>query len=246
MKFPWDQWVGTDAGRVVMRIKRLASFRGRNVDLHGFVGADEPGCYHTHPARAVRVVLWGGYVEELEDGTRKTWRPGMVGLIRPELSHRVAELRNGRFSLSLWIRGRCTHPINLRGSGWGKPLCASCGNALTDDEQHYYGATCETCEGQQFHAEKAADVIDFEALRAERNRQMEALRVRVADELGVPLQEARTNFNPSACYCACGTRGPCEHSWDGPEWESDDGLASSSTCSRCGCTAMSHDLRNAF
>ncbi len=28
-------------------------------------------------------------------------------------------------------------------------------------------------------------------------------------------------------------------------WESEDGCAWSATCSRCGCTAMSHDMRNA-
>ena len=42
-----------------------------------------------------------------------------------------------------------------------------------------------------------------------------------------------------------GTCGPCEHKWDGPDWESEDGCACSVTCSLCGCTAMSHDMRNA-
>lgn len=87
---------------------------------------------------------------------------------------------------------------------------------------------------------------DFEALRAERNRAMLEAHQRMADEYGVPLQSLRSNFNPAACYCACGTSGPCEHSWDGGEWVSDDGLASSVTCSRCGTTAMSHDMRNAW
>lgn len=87
---------------------------------------------------------------------------------------------------------------------------------------------------------------DFEALRAERNRQVLEAHERLAEEMGVPLQSMRSNFNPAACYCACGTRGPCEHKWDGDEWESDDKLASSVTCSRCGITAMSYDMRNAW
>jgi hypothetical protein len=87
---------------------------------------------------------------------------------------------------------------------------------------------------------------DFEALRAERNRQVMDAHKKLAEEMGVPLQSMRSNFNPAACYCACGTGGPCEHKWDGDEWVSDDGLASSATCSRCGTTAMSHDMRNAW
>jgi len=38
---------------------------------------------------------------------------------------------------------------------------------------------------------------------------------------------------------------PCSHEWDGPTWKSDDGLAESVTCSRCGISAMDHDLRTA-
>lgn len=37
--------------------------------------------------------------------------------------------------------------------------------------------------------------------------------------------------------------GPCEHTWDGPGYESPDDRVWSATCSRCGCTAMSHDMR---
>ena len=114
----WDEWIGSMDGRPTMWIKHLFCRAGRHIDLHMFVSADDPGCFHTHPGRAFRLVIWGGYVEELEDGRRKTWRPGMFGLVAPDLSHRIAELRNGRFSISLWIRGRKTHPIHLRGHGW--------------------------------------------------------------------------------------------------------------------------------
>lgn len=84
---------------------------------------------------------------------------------------------------------------------------------------------------------------DFEALRAERNRRVMEHHQKLADELGVPLSTLRSNYNPHACYCACTTDGPCEHKWDGEPWESADGCAWSTTCSRCGCTAMSHDMR---
>lgn len=83
------------------------------------VGADSPGCYHTHPAKALRLVLWAGYVEELEDGTRVQWWPGQIGLVRPELAHRIAALPRGN-SYSLWLRWPKTHRIELRGPGWSQ------------------------------------------------------------------------------------------------------------------------------
>ncbi len=87
------------------------------------------------------------------------------------------------------------------------------------------------------------DKPDFEALRAARNKQVMESHQHLADGLGVPLTSLRSNFNPNACYCACINGGPCEHNWSGPSYTSDDGLCWSATCSRCGCTAMSHDMR---
>jgi hypothetical protein len=86
---------------------------------------------------------------------------------------------------------------------------------------------------------------DFEALRAARNLSVLAAQEKMAAEWGVPLQSLRSNFNPESCYCACATHGPCEHAWDGKPWESEDGCGWSTTCSRCGVTSMSHDMRNA-
>jgi hypothetical protein len=114
----WDFQVGNTPDDPVFFIKNLLHWRGRRLDLHMMVKADGPRRYHTHPSYAVRIVVWGGYVEEMEDGTKRTWRPGRVGLVRPELSHRIDSLMNGRRSLSLWIRGRITHDIELRGDGW--------------------------------------------------------------------------------------------------------------------------------
>lgn len=61
------------------------------------------------------------------------------------------------------------------------------------------------------------------------------------------LDELRSNckevMKRTACSCACATGGPCEHKWDGNGVEFNGGRGWSRTCSRCGCTAMSHDLR---
>lgn len=114
----WDEWRGSLDGRPTIWLKRLLSWRGRRVDLHKMVGKDDAGCFHTHPAYAVRVVLWGGYVEETERAEYRTWFPGMIGLVRPTFAHRVAGLRNGRTSYSLWLRGKKRAPVCLRGPGW--------------------------------------------------------------------------------------------------------------------------------
>lgn len=120
MRKPWryDAWVGHFDGTKTMLIRHLFHWRGWRIDLHRMINTDMLDCFHTHPAKAIRIVLWGGYVEELADGTYKSWLPGMIGLVRPELAHRIAALVNGRESWSLWLRAPKTHPINLVGDGW--------------------------------------------------------------------------------------------------------------------------------
>lgn len=83
---------------------------------------------------------------------------------------------------------------------------------------------------------------DFEALRTARNAEhavaMEKLRAEGWTVVGGCL-----HHDPNACYCDCGNGGPCEHTWDGKTYESQDGCEWSATCSRCGMTSMSHSLR---
>ena len=42
------------------------------------------------------------------------------------------------------------------------------------------------------------------------------------------------------CKCECAKGGPCEHSWDGPGYETE--YSSEASCSRCGMGAISHSL----
>jgi hypothetical protein len=116
----WDEWRGAMDGRPTLWIRHLFCRRGIHIDLHKMVAKDDPECFHTHPALAIRLVLRGGYVEEIEGGRHRMWRPGMFGLVRPALSHRVAGLRNGRASYSLWIRFRKSAKVYLRGDGWSQ------------------------------------------------------------------------------------------------------------------------------
>ncbi|MGE3645467.1 MAG: hypothetical protein AB7F96_16585 [Beijerinckiaceae bacterium] len=111
----YDEWRGSFDGRPTLWIKVLVARFGCKVQLHKFIRADDPGAFHTHPAWALRVVLWGGYVEETGDGRWRTWWPGKIGIVWPSYEHRIGGLRNGRVSYSLWLRGPKVAQIETRG-----------------------------------------------------------------------------------------------------------------------------------
>jgi hypothetical protein len=102
-------------GAPVFFIKELFRFRGCAAQINCFVKADAEGCFHSHPAWAFRLILWGGYVEETGTGRWRTWFPGRFGIVRPDFEHRIGGLRNGRSSWSLWLRGPKVASINVRG-----------------------------------------------------------------------------------------------------------------------------------
>ena len=54
---------------------------------------------------------------------------------------------------------------------------------------------------------------DFEALRKARNESVQHSIMKTARSLGWKEGDdpPTTSFNMGACYCACGTGGPCEH-----------------------------------
>lgn len=120
----WKEWRGSFDGRPSMLVRTLFSRWGYRVDLHKFIRADDPTCFHTHPAHALRIILWGGYVEELRTELppydaqyyeHKKRRAGYVGVVRPELCHRVHKLLNGKSSYSLWFRGRKSAEVSIFG-----------------------------------------------------------------------------------------------------------------------------------
>ena len=113
----WDGWRGNLEGRPSFWFRDLFERWGLRATIHKFVGADDPGCYHTHPAYAVRVILWGGYTEEMPDGSQKRWQAGMVGIVAPELAHRIAALHNDA-TYTLWLRAPKRTKIRLVGPGW--------------------------------------------------------------------------------------------------------------------------------
>ena len=113
----WDEWRGGLDGRPVMWMKFFVKRPWLQIALHKFVAADDHECFHTHPATAIRIILRGGYVEEILDGSLVEWRPWSVGIVRPGLCHRIA-LVTLPASYSLWIRFRKTAEVTLYGAGW--------------------------------------------------------------------------------------------------------------------------------
>jgi hypothetical protein len=117
----WDEWRGHYDGTVAMLIKRLVSVRGWRIDLHKMVNPDMVGCFHAHPSHSWRVILWGGYVEEVaETGREIEWRPMRAGFVHPTFGHRIAKLINKRSSYSLWISAPKCAEVQLIGPGWRK------------------------------------------------------------------------------------------------------------------------------
>lgn len=84
---------------------------------------------------------------------------------------------------------------------------------------------------------------EFAELRRKRNESVRTGIEKFAKEHGVEPSGVICSHNDNACYCDCAGGGPCEHEWDGTEYVSEDGCMQSSTCSHCGCLAISHDMR---
>ena len=92
-----------------------------SVFFHEFLRGDDDREVHNHPWKyALSIILAGGYVEERAkkrgDGTyvveTKTYRPGMLNIIRDTDFHRVA-LLDGKTTWTLFIAGERT------GDLWG-------------------------------------------------------------------------------------------------------------------------------
>lgn len=115
MRF-WDEWRGSIDGRPSMFIRHLLYFKGYRLDLHKFIRADDLTCFHTHPAKAIRIILLGGYTEQIYlSSLKRKWVIGSIGIVRPELCHRIDRLLNGKYSFSLWLRWPKTNNIKIYG-----------------------------------------------------------------------------------------------------------------------------------
>lgn len=118
----WDEWrYNKDETRAVFYIKNIFSLLGFKIELHKIVAPDDHECYHSHPAHAIRIILWGGYWEMTNDDDFrrvKEWKPLRIGWVKPNFSHRIDNIRNSKSSYSLWIRFPKTAKVKLTGTGW--------------------------------------------------------------------------------------------------------------------------------
>lgn len=128
----WDFWYPTNklAEQATLLIKYLLwlpfpwKHDGRwvrnrlRLNLNKITKPDLRGLFHTHPAPAIRIVLWGGYIEEEYKGGGETKeytrRPGHIGFVSTLFCHRIKKLRKGP-SYSFWLRGPITSDILYRG-----------------------------------------------------------------------------------------------------------------------------------
>ena len=124
----WDGWRGNSNGEInnitidkaTMLIKNVFKCSRFGVNVHLFVGSDGENCFHSHQSLNFRLILWGGYIEELENGRKKVWLPLMFGFVPHNYSHRVCKVI-GKKCCTLWIKGRVVkHKVMLTGTGWNK------------------------------------------------------------------------------------------------------------------------------
>lgn len=83
---------------------------GYSIKLHKIVRTDDDRCEHDHPWNFTRVILWGGYKENIHgiEHTRRPWRPWAFWRIYPcsaRFQHRITELLNGQVSWTLVFAG---------------------------------------------------------------------------------------------------------------------------------------------
>jgi hypothetical protein len=115
----WDKTLNSERdGEPLLFMKHIWAWRGFRIDLHKIIYPDPWECFHSHPANAIRVILWGGYVEEYYDGKMVERKPGHIGIVRHDDIHRINRLRFERPSYSLWFRGKVRYQTQLKGTGW--------------------------------------------------------------------------------------------------------------------------------
>jgi hypothetical protein len=85
---------------------------------------------------------------------------------------------------------------------------------------------------------------EFDELKRKRDESAARFVARMCEEMGWDPKKAHVHvfWHYGPCYCGC-PDGPCQHIWDGPDVEFDDGHGVSVPCSRCGMLAFSHDMR---
>ena len=96
---------------------------GYKIKIHQILRPDDDRCEHDHPYWMFRIILWGGYSEEVGcDGfchKIKVCRPGHISFCPATYRHRISKLHNGHSSWSFVIAGPETREWGFfTKSGW--------------------------------------------------------------------------------------------------------------------------------
>lgn len=113
----WDYRYSRSPLQPTIYIRNICTFGNWTLDWHVIVLPDADDAFHSHPGTAWRLIVWGGYVEELPGRFYKWWFPGRIGRVTPDYVHRVHHVNR---SYSLWLRGPSVVKTKLIGAGWNK------------------------------------------------------------------------------------------------------------------------------
>lgn len=92
------------AGSLFMRRWRLLHIRGFGIRIHCIERSDADRECHDHPFTFLSVILWGGYWECRQDGSRRWCGPGSIVFRKAETLHRL-ELPDGKRAWTFVVRG---------------------------------------------------------------------------------------------------------------------------------------------
>lgn len=119
---------------------------------------------------------------------------------------------------------------------------AEASKATDEDRKVLYSKFTKAAYGQALESFLTDDeVLQFESLKF----LFKSMHCDLTGELREPHRAVTFEMcGPSRgkCKCECSTGGPCDHDWDGPWEESEDGRMGTATCSKCGMDAMSHSM----
>lgn len=86
---------GTHDGHIYLKRWTVINILGRRLYIHKMERPDQDRCPHNHPNKFYTFIVYGGYKEELLDGTIVHNKPFTFHIRKAKYSHRISELPKG-------------------------------------------------------------------------------------------------------------------------------------------------------
>lgn len=93
--------IKSKSGNLHFRRRRIFEFKDYSLCLHEFFREDLTPWEHDHPRDFFMIVLFGGYEEQNKYKNIKKLKLFSFRFVKAEYQHKVTELLNGRYSLTL-------------------------------------------------------------------------------------------------------------------------------------------------